>query len=173
MCLRLAPSPEIWRGGEEICALRRMIVEAPFRFPIRDFTDVERLLTALAKSPLLVPGSLHLIEGADLLARQLAEEQRGSRVLPGQARTPAGLIALFRTLWTHPLTAQRPRFLRLEASLSADPALSLSLRLDAPTVDALPRWVDLEGSRDPAVLARLLAVYRAVGQDAGLTLQEV
>src|SRR5512136_1059812 len=117
-------------------------MEAPFRFTIQNLQDLERLLAALDASSDLVPGSLRLTEGMDLLVEQFAAE--------GRRRPPRDILAVFRALWRRPLQAQRPRFLRLEAQVLAPPPQTLSLRVDAPTPDALPRWVDAEGSRDAA-----------------------
>ncbi len=138
------------------------MLEAPFRFPIKDLNELERLLVALAASPDLVPGSLHVTEGLDLLAEQFAREKRKppSREIP----------ALFRTLWNQPLQQQRPRFLRLEAQVREPPPPIISLRINVPTVEAMPRWVDAEGSRDAAELERLLAIYRRLSQATQLPL---
>ena len=93
-------------------AFSRTIVnpmEAPFRFPLQNLGDLEKLLGALNASPDLVPGSLRLTEGLDLLAEQFTAE--GRRKLPGD------MVRLFRALWRRPLQTQRPRFLRLEAQV--------------------------------------------------------
>ena len=131
-------------------------MEAPFRFPLKNLDDLEKLLAALDASPDLVPGSLRLTEGMDLLAGQLAAE--------GRRKPRGGIVGLFRALWRRPLQAQRPRFLRLEAGLREPPPRVLSLRVDVPTVDAFPRWVDAEGSHDAKELARLLEIYRRLSQ---------
>jgi hypothetical protein len=135
-------------------------MEAPFRFRIQDLQDLERFLAAVDASPDLVPGSLGLTEGMDLLAEQFAAE--------GRCRPPANILTLFRALWDRPLQAQRPRFLRLEARVLAPPPPLLSLRLDVPTVDALPRWIDADGSRDAAELAHVLDIYRRLSQASEL-----
>ncbi|MGE5262937.1 MAG: hypothetical protein ACM3S0_06115 [Acidobacteriota bacterium] len=131
-------------------------MEAPFRFPLKNLDDLEKLLAALDASPDLVPGSLRLTEGLDLLAEQFATE--------GRRKPRGGIVGLFRALWRRPLQAQRPRFLRLEAEVRQPPPRVLSLRVDVPTIDALPRWVDAEGSRDAKELARLLEIYRLLSQ---------
>ena len=131
-------------------------MEAPFRFPLGNLDDLEKLLAALDASPDLVPGSLRLTEGLDLLAEQFATE--------GRRKPPGDMVRLFRALWRRPLQAQHPRFLRLEAQVREPPPRVLSLRVDVPTVDALPRWVDAEGSRDAKELARLLEIYRRLSQ---------
>ncbi len=136
-------------------------MEAPFRFTIHDLHDLEKLLAALEASPDLVPGSLRLTEGFDLLAEQFKIESR--------QEPPRDVLSLFRTLWQKPLRAQRPRFLRLEAHVLAPPPLILSLRVDVPTLDAFPHWVDAEGSRDAKDLARLLDIYRHLSQASQLT----
>jgi hypothetical protein len=135
-------------------------MEAPFRFTIQNLQGLEKLLTALDTSPDLIPGTLELTEGMDLLAEQFAEEGR----CPPANRIPA----LFRELWQCPLQAQRPRFLRLEAKVLAPPPDVLSVRVDVPTVDALPRWVDAEGSRDPAETAHLMEIYRRLSEASQL-----
>ncbi len=140
-------------------------LEAPFRFPIKDQSDLEKLLAALAASPDLVPGSLRVSEGLDLLAEQFAEEKR--------KRPPREITALFRALWNKPLQAQRPRFVRLQAQVREPPPAALSLRVDVPTIDAMPRWVDAEGSRDAAELERLLEIYRRLSQASQLSLISV
>ncbi len=137
-------------------------MEAPFRFPIKDLVDLEKLLAALAASPDLVPGSLRVTEGLDLLAGQLAQEKR--------PRPPRKVGALLRVLWNKPLRAQRPRFLRLEAQVREPPPTTLSLRMEVPTIEGKPRWVDAEGSRHAAELSRLLAIYRRLSQDTHLPL---
>ena len=131
-------------------------MEAPFRFAIQNLQDLEKLLAALEASPDLVPGSLSLTEGMDLLTEQFAAE--------GRRRPPRSMLALFRVLWRRPLQAQRPRFLRLQAQVLVPPPPMLSLRVDVPTVDAFPRWIDAEGSRGPAELAHLLDIYRRLSQ---------
>ncbi len=150
-------------------------MEAPFRFPITGFTDVERLLDVLAASPDLVPGSLWLADGQELLEEQLACEGRLGALKPALSR--GNFRKLLRALWQQPLEAQRPHFLRFNAKLSAvtDAVESgaFSMRIHVPTTSALPRWIDLEGSRDPAVLARLRAIYASIGREAKLTLLEV
>src|SRR5512143_2191871 len=128
-------------------------MEAPFRFPIIGLTDVERLLDALAASPYFVAGSLRLAEGRELLAEQLRSEGRHD-ILP-LADTPSDLQELMRALWQQPLQSQHPHFLRFNAKLAADPAIEFSMRIDVPTSGDWPRWIDLEGSRDPAILTRL------------------
>src|SRR5512142_2226199 len=109
-------------------AFSRTIVnpmEAPFRLPLKNLGDLEKLLGALNASPDLVPGSLRLTEGLDLLAEQFTAE--GRRKLPGN------MVRLFRALWRRPLQTQRPRFLRLEAQVREPPPHVLSLRVDVPT----------------------------------------
>jgi hypothetical protein len=135
-------------------------MEAPFRFKIEGLQDLEKLLAALDASPDLVRGSMRLTEGMDLLAEQFAAE--------GRRKPPRSILALFRALWKSPLQAQNPRFLRLEARVLAPPPPVLSLRVDVPTVDAFPRWVDAEGSRDPAEMAHLLDIYRRLSQASQL-----
>jgi len=146
-------------------------MEAPFRFPIAGLADVERLLDVLAKSPHLVPGSLRLAEGRELLAEQLALEGRPEILVT--VDKSGDFRELVRTLWKQPLHAQHPRFLRFNAKLSADQAAEFSMRIDVPTTGDWPRWVDLEGSRDPAALTRLRTVYASIGREAHLTLLEV
>ncbi len=150
-------------------------MEAPFRFPITGFADVERLLDVLATSPELVPSSLWLAEGQELLEEQLACEGRLGALK--QALYRGDFRRLLRALWRHPLEAQRPRFLRLNAKLSAVTGVpgsgAFSMRINVPAAGALPRWIDLEGSRDPAVLAHLRAIYASIGREAKLTLLEV
>jgi hypothetical protein len=135
-------------------------MEAPFRFKIDALSDLERLLTAIVASPDLVPGSLALTEGMELLAEQFAAE--------GRHQPPGSALALFRELWECPLREQRPRFLRLEAQVLVPPPAALSLRVDVPTRDAFPRWIDAEGSRDAAALAHLLDIYRRLSQASRL-----
>ncbi len=153
---------------------------APFRFPIDGLADVERLLDVLAASPELVHGSLYLAEGQELLEEQLACEGRLGAFKPALSR--GDFRKLLRALWQHPLKAQRPRFLRFHAKLAnaklsavTDAAGSgtFSMRINVPTTGALPRWIDLEGSRDPAQLARLREVYQSIGREAQLVLLEV
>ncbi len=150
-------------------------MEAPFRFPITGFADVERLLHVLSASPELVPGSLYLAEGQDLLEEQLACEGRLGYLKPALSR--GDFRRLLHALWRQPLKAQRPRFLLFHAKLSAvtDAVGSdtFSMRIRVPVTGALPRWIDLEGSRDPAVLARLRSIYTSIGREAKLTLSEV
>ncbi len=149
-------------------------MEAPFRFPITSFSNVERLLSALASSPDFVAGSLRLTEGTDLLARQLTEEKRRDDLdRLARANTAAGIEALLRSLWEHPLTAQRPRFLRIEASLAAKPSIPLSLRINVPTREALPRWIDLDVDRDLQVREQQLQALQSIGESAGLKLVAV
>ncbi len=146
-------------------------MEAPFRYPIAGLADVERLLNVLAASPHLVPGSLRLAEGRDLLAEQLAAEGR-PEVLP--AADPAGgFVELVRALWEQPLGAQRPRFLRFNAELAGDPGVECSMRMDVPSSGDWPRWIDLEGSRDPVALVRLRWLYQSIAHDAQLAFLEV
>jgi hypothetical protein len=149
------------------------MMEAPFRFPIQGIEDLERLVTVLAQSPLLVPGSLRLTEGIDLLAQQFAAEGCNAQDLLVHADSAGGITSLFRALWACPLFTRRPRFLRMEAIPAADPTTVLSLRVSVPTVDDRPRWVDVEGSRDRVKLAQLIGLYRALGEQAGLELYEV
>ncbi len=150
-------------------------MEAPFRFPITGFADVERLLKVLAASPELVPGSLYLAEGQDLLEEQLACEGRLGALKP--ALYKGDFRRLLRALWQQPLEVQRPRFLRFNAKLSPGTSAAgsgaFSMRIPGPTAAALPRWIDLEGSRDPAMLAHLRAIYASIGREAKLTLLEV
>ncbi len=155
-------------------------MEAPFRFAITGFADVERLLDVLAASPELVPGSLYLAEGQELLEEQLACEGRLGYLKPALSR--GDFRRLLRALWQRPLEAQRPRFLRFYAKLAnaklsagndAVGSSAFSMRINVPTTGALPRWIDLEGSRDPAVLAHLRATYASIGREAKLTLLEV
>ncbi len=135
-------------------------MEAPFRFKIEALPDLERLLTAIGASPDLIPGSLALTEGMDLLAEQFAAE--------GRRQPPGSVLTLFRELWECPLHEQRPRFLRLEAQVLAPPPAGLSLRVDVPTIDTFPRWIDAEGSRDAAALAHLLDIYQCLSQASRL-----
>ncbi len=150
-------------------------MEAPFRFPISGFADVERLLHVLSASPELVPGSLYLAEGQELLEEQLACEGRLGYLKP--ALSSGDFRRLLRALWQQPLEAQRPRFLRFNAKLSAATNAAgsgaFSMRINVPATGALPRWINLEGSRDPAVLACLRAIYASIGREAKLTLLEV
>ncbi len=150
-------------------------MEAPFRFLITGFADVERLLDVLATSPELVPGSLYLAEGQDLLEEQLACEGRLGYLKPALSR--GDFRRLLHALWRQPLKAQRPRFLRFNAKLSpvtgAAGSGAFSMRINVPTTASLPRWIDLEGSRDPAMLAHLRAIYASIGREAKLTLLEV
>ncbi len=146
-------------------------MEAPFRYPIAGLADVERLLNVLAISPHLVPGSLRLAEGEDLLAEQLAAEGR-PEVLKA-ADTAGDFIELVRTLWAQPLGAQRPRFLRFNAALASDSGVEFSMRVDVPSSGDWPRWIDLEGSRDPAALAHLRPLYQSIARDAQVAFLEV
>ncbi len=149
-------------------------LEAPFRFPIKGLADVEQLFQALQSSPHLVAASLRLTEGADLLAQQLAGEKRGGdQALLHRAQQQGAWTSLLRALWEHPLATQRPRFLRFEAELAANPAVTLSIRIDVPVLDARPRWINAEGSRDPVQQSQLIAVYRALAQASGLAFVEV
>jgi hypothetical protein len=151
-----------------------MHLEAPFRFPIKEFSDVERAFIALATSREVATRSIALTEGADLLVKELRAERRDQDVrLVTQARTAADIVVLLRMLWDHPLTEQRPRFLRVEATLTASPSISLSFRIDVPTREASPRWMDVEVDRDPRVRAQQLQVLRTIGQAAGLSLLDV
>ncbi len=146
-------------------------MEAPFRYPIAGLADVERLLNVLGTSPQLVAGSLRLVEGRDLLTEQLTTEGRPD-VLPA-ADTADSFAELVRALWEQPLGAQRPRFLRFNAELAGDPGVECSMRIDVPSTGDWPRWIDLEGSRDPAVLVRLRTLYRSIAHDAQLAFLEV
>lgn len=146
-------------------------MEAPFRFPISGLADIERLLQILATSRSIVPGSLRLAEGRELLEEQLTAEGRLESLLP--LITAGNFQELVRLLWQQPLGAQRPRYLRFNARLKADAELELSMRITMPTSGNWPRWIDLEGSRDPATLARLRKVYKAIGKKAQLNLLEV
>ncbi len=151
-----------------------MHLEAPFRFPIREFSDIERGIMALATSRNVTPGSVWLAEGADLLSQELLAEHRTQEVpLVAQAKTAADIVVLLRALWDHPLAEQRPRFLRVEAVLAIDPSMRLSLRVNVPTVEARPRWMDLDLDRDPHVRERQLQVWQAIGQTAHLELLAV
>ena len=151
-----------------------MHLEAPFRFPIKQLADVERAIHALATFPEVGPGSVRLGEGADLLSKELLAEHRDQEVpLVTQAKTAADIVVLLRALWDHPLTEQRPRFLRVEAVLAIDPSIRLSLRLDLPTVAARPRWIDIDVARDPQVRERQLQVLRAIGRAVHLDLLAV
>lgn len=146
-------------------------MEAPFRFPISGLSDMERLLEILTTSPGVVPGSLRLVEGQELLIEQLAAEGRLQVLLP--VLSSGNFQELIRVLWQQPLCAQHPRYLRFNARLRVDPDLEFSMRIDVPTTGDWPRWVDLEGSRDPAALARLRKIYKAIGQETHLNLLEV
>jgi hypothetical protein len=146
-------------------------LEAPFRYPIASLEDIERLLGILAASPQLVPGSLRLAEGQELLVEQLKSERRVKHFMP--LIKSGDFPNMVRALWEKPLRTQRPRFLRINAKLAADPNIELSLRIDVPTTGNLPRWVDLEGNRDPAVLAHLRMVYQEIARDAQLRLLEI
>lgn len=146
-------------------------MEAPFRYPITGLADVERLLDNLATSPHFVPGSLRIAEGQELLIEQLTTEDRVVVFL--MAHMTSDFRVLMRALWQQPLHAQRPRFLRFKARLVSDPSLEISMRIDVPTTGEWPRWVDLEGSRDPAMLARLRTLYKSIGREAQLTLVAV
>ena len=146
-------------------------MEAPFRFPIAGLADLERLFDVLATSPHLVACSLRFAEGREMLAEQLACEGR-AEVLPS-ADACGDFRGLVRALWEQPLCSQHPRFLRFNAKLAADPSVEFSMRIDVPAEGAWPRWVDLEGSRDRAVLALLRTTYQAIGRDVRLTLLEV
>ncbi len=137
-------------------------MEAPFRFMIQNLRDLEKLLAALDASPDLVRGSVRVTEGFNLLVEQFATEGRG--------QPPRDILALFRALWQRPLQTQHPRFLRLEAQGHEPPSLVLSLRIDVPTTEAYPRWIDAEGSRDASQSARLLAIYRRLSQASQLPL---
>ena len=149
-------------------------MESLYSFPIRHFEDFERLLIALGTSPDLVPGSLRLAEGADLLMEELTAECREfDKVRLDHTNTPGGLIALFRCLWNHPLAIPHSHSVVLEANLATRPSLCISLRLDVPTVAALPHWVFLEAGHDRAAQTRLNRIYRALAKTAGLTIQEV
>ncbi len=146
-------------------------MEAPFRYPIAGLEDVERLFDILAESPDLVSGSLRFSEGQELLVEQLKAEGRLRALQP--AIKTGNFRKLVRALWHQPLLAQHPRFLRFNAQLMADPTVEFSMRINVPTTGNWPRWVNLEGSRDPAALARLRAIYVSIGQDARLPLLEV
>lgn len=146
-------------------------MEAPFRYPISDLADVERLLEALAKSPELVPGSLRLAEGQELLVEQLRFEGRLEALLP--AITSGDFKEVIRALWQQPLLSQHPRYLRFNAILATDPGVEFSMRIDVPTTGHWPRWIDLEGSRDPGNLNRLRTTYASIGCDAQLILREI
>lgn len=146
-------------------------MEAPFRFPISGLPDVERLLSLLTKSPGIVPGSLRLAEGQELLVEQLLAEGRLEALLP--VLTSGNFNELIRILWQQPLGAQRPRFLRFNARHKLDAGLEFSLRIAVPSSGVWPRWIDLEGSRDPATLTSLRKIYSAIGRKAQLNLIEV
>lgn len=146
-------------------------MEAPFRFPITGLVDLERLLDILATTSQLVPGSLRLAEGLGLLVEQLNCEGRLEDLSP--ALSSGNYQELLRRLWQQPLESQHPRFLRFNAQVAGDPGFELSMRVDVPTTGAWPRWVDLEGSRDPERLASLRKVYRSIGREAQLALLEI
>lgn len=156
-------------------------MEAPFRYPIAGLADVQRLLDVVARSRLIVPGSLRLAEGGELLAEQLAAEGRGGDPLPeplavegpGVPAQAGDYRLLLTALWQHPPAASRSRWLRFNATLAGDPGVECSLRIDVPTVGDLPHWVDLEGSHDPAAFARLRSLYASLAREAGLVLLEV
>ncbi|HEX9077381.1 MAG TPA: hypothetical protein VF932_16450 [Anaerolineae bacterium] len=149
-------------------------MEASFRFPIKGLNDLELFLTALGACHDLVPGSLRLTGGLDILTQQLAEECRDHDILRvGHAQTPGGLIALFRCLWIHPLAHPAPCVLQLEARLATDPADIICLFLEIPSVGTLPRSVEATGSNIPAARKRLAAVYRSICRSAGLTFEQV
>jgi hypothetical protein len=149
-------------------------VEAPFRFMITSLSDVEFLLSTLADAPFIALNSLRLTEGAELLEKRLSLEQRPSdRDLVAQAQTLTGIQSLLRALWNRPLTVQEPRFLRFDAKLLANPKVSLSLRIDVPTVESFQRWVDAEGSRDPSTQKQLLAAYHALSEVSHLRFVEI
>ncbi len=146
-------------------------MEAPFRFPITGLADVERLFEVLSTSPSVVSNSLRLTEGQDLLTDQLIAEGRLKEFK--SVLTGGNFQKLFHLLWQKPLREQHPRYLRFNAASRFDPDLEFSLRIDVPTISRLPRWVDLEGSRDPTALASLRKTYRVIGQEAQLNLVEV
>ncbi|MBI4785928.1 MAG: hypothetical protein HY782_02645 [Chloroflexi bacterium] len=149
-------------------------MESLYRFPIRHFEDFERLLIALGTSPALVPGSLRLAEGADLLKEELTAECRHLETIRlDHTNTPGGLIALFRCLWNHPLAIPQPCSIALEAQVAARPSFCISLRLDAPTAAGLPRWVDLGTEHERAAPTRLSRICQALAKSAALTLQQV
>ncbi len=139
-------------------------MEAPFRFPIESFADVERLFNVLVRSPHVAAGSREMTEGAEMLMQQLMDEKRGDDA----ALVRCDCIHLLRVLWGNPLQAQRPRFLRFNAKLATDPAIMLSIRIDVPTRDSIPRWIDAEGNRNPTIQKKLIAVYRAIADEAAL-----
>src|SRR5574340_826702 len=146
-------------------------MEAPFRFPIKDLIDLERLVDTLATSTQIVPGSLRLAEGQELLVEQLTAEGRLEEISP--VLRSLNYKRLMRKLWQRPLQAQHPRFLRFNAQITDAPGLEFSMRINVPTTASLPRWVDLEGSRDKEQLARLRKVYQLIGVEANLSLLEV
>jgi hypothetical protein len=149
-------------------------LEAPFRFPIKEFADVERVLLALIALKEVSTRSIRLTEGADLLSKELLAEHRAQEVaLVAQARTTADIVVLLRALWDRPIVEQRPRFLRVEATLTQKPSIQLSLRLNIPTREASPRWIDLDVDRNPRIRARQLQVLQAIGRAAHVGLLAV
>jgi len=120
--------------------------------------------------PHLVPCSLRLAEGREMLAEQLTCEGRAEVLL--SVDTCGGFRELLRALCSN-------RF-ALSTSL---PALQCQARgrsrcrvLHAHRCahrGRLATRVDLEGSRDRAILARLRTTYQSIGRDAQLTLLEV
>ncbi len=83
-----------------------MHLEAPFRFPIKQLADVERAINALATSPEVMAGSVRLVEGADLLSKELLIEPRDQEVpLVAHARTAADIVVLLRALFCRATTA--------------------------------------------------------------------
>ncbi|MGE5263699.1 MAG: hypothetical protein ACM3S0_09975 [Acidobacteriota bacterium] len=149
-------------------------MEAFFRIPISGVHDLERLLTAVGACQELLPGSLHLTEGVDILARQLVAECRDKDVLRvDHAQTPGGLIALFRCLWIHPLARPAACVLRLEARLGSNPAEGICLFVEIPAAGRLPRWVDAKVNGAPAARKRAAAVYRSICRCAGLTFEQI
>ncbi len=148
-------------------------MEPPFRYPIRDFHDLERLFTAIGACYSLVPGSLRLTEGADVLARFLTEECREhDRLRLDHAQTPGGLIGLFRCLWNHPLDAPLPCVLRLEATLKSNPSDHLYILLEVPARGARPCKVLAGVYGDTEAQERLATVYRSIAMAARLTLEQ-
>ena len=149
-------------------------MEAPYRFIIANLQDLENFFATLANSPDIVPHSLRLSEGAELLEKQLEREGRPSdRVLVSQAQTITGILALLRELWNHPLSAQQPRFLRFNATLASAPHTTLSVRIDVLTIESLPHWVDAEGDRDPVANSRLIAAYHRLSETSRLRFVQV